>query len=145
MGEPSHSKCLALGISLPTAIYCCFSSAKCPKCQCNSKSGLNELSYLQDDRTPDQVEACEQDVFVVALPVKQVVRYADQSHGHQGEGEILQEAKVQGQALAIVVPDFIWAQEEEQEDGWLIRRMDLHLTPNFWIVLLHHDEYIIIL
>ena len=105
---------------------------------------LNELSYLQDDRAPHQVEACEQDVFVVALPVEQVVRNAHQGHGHQGEGEVLQEAKVQGQALAIVVPDLIWAREQEQEDGWLIRRMHLHLTPNCLIVLLHHNEYIIV-
>lgn len=65
-------------------------------------------SYLQDDGAPDDVETSKDYIFVIILPVKQVVRHSKQSHRNQGKGEVLQEAKVERLALAVVPSDVIW-------------------------------------
>lgn len=71
--------------------------------------------YLQDNCAPDHVEPSKDDVFVVVLPVKQIVRHSDEGHGHQSKGEVLQEAKVEGLALTIIVSDVIWGDSRDQE------------------------------
>lgn len=64
-------------------------------------------THLQDDGAPHQVEHSKHDVFVVVLPVKHVVRDANDSHGHKGKRKVLQEAKVEGLAFPKVVANSI--------------------------------------
>lgn len=68
----------------------------------------NHCAYLQDNSAPDQVKHSKDDIFVVVLPVKQVVGNSDESHRQQGKRKVLQEAKVEGLTLTIVVSDVIW-------------------------------------
>lgn len=64
-------------------------------------------SYLQDYSAPHQVEHSKDDIFVVILPVKQVVRHSDESHGYKGKGKVFQEAKIEGLTFTIVMSDCI--------------------------------------
>lgn len=64
--------------------------------------------YLQDNSAPDQVEDSKDYIFVIVLPVKQIVRHPNEGHRHQRKGEVLQEAKVESLALTIVVSDVVW-------------------------------------
>lgn len=67
-----------------------------------------KLSYLQDNCAPDHVENSKDYIFVIILPVKQIIRHSNQGHWYQGKGEVLQKAKVKRLALAVVVSDIIW-------------------------------------
>lgn len=65
------------------------------------------LPHLQEDGGPYQIEDGKQNIFIIVLPVKEVVGDADQSHWHQGKCEVLKKAKVERQAFAEVMPDSI--------------------------------------
>lgn len=83
-------------------------------------------AHLQDDGAPHQVEDSKHDVFVIVLPVKRVVRDANDSHGYQGKRKVLQEAKVQGLTFAKVVANGIWRDRIKVLDD----AMNMHFDQN---------------
>lgn len=70
------------------------------------------FSYLQDNCAPDHVECSKEHIFVIILPVKQIIRHSNQGHWYQGKGEVLQKAKVKSLALTVVVSDIIWTKKQ---------------------------------
>lgn len=73
------------------------------------------LPNLQEYSGPYQVKDSKQDVFIIVLPIKEVIGDADQRHWKQGQREILEKTKVECQTFTKVMPDIIYIMKDKKE------------------------------
>lgn len=91
---------------------CFFTTQRSPSI---SQLCTTSLPYVQEDSGPYQVEDGKQNIFIIVLPVKEVVGNADQGHWHQGKCEVLQKTKVECQTFTKVMPDIIYIIKHTKE------------------------------